>query len=163
MLLIPSIITMKHFFLILFTFLLGCLCISSCSFFKKNGSESAEKSYSDKRKHMEADAQIRLSKARKYLAQGKCQEAKKELETMRDSCPLAIDARYKAILLMDSVDLQQARLDLEKADVQMQQKNGLSSKENFDEACRKVQFYERKLQYDTKSNLVPTSSANAKH
>lgn len=131
MLLIPSIITMKHFFLILFTFLLGCLCISSCSFFKKNGSESAEKSYSDKRKHMEADAQIRLSKARKYLAQGKCQEAKKEIETMRDSCPLAIDARYKAILLMDSVDLQQARLDLEKADVQMQQKTGYRLKKTL--------------------------------
>lgn len=103
---------------------------------------------------MEKDAQGRLLKARKFLSQGKCKEAKETIEQMRESCPLAIDARYKAILLMDSVDLQQAQQELQKADMQLRQNPNNSVKEDFDEACRKVQFYECKLQYDAKSKTT---------
>lgn len=133
------------------SFLIGCIVFSGCSLFKKSNNEDPTESYSSERKRMEKDAQGRLFKARKYLSQGKCKEAKETIEQMREACPLAIDARYKAILLMDSVDLQQARQDLQKADALLRQNPNNSVKGEFDEACRKVQFYERKLQYDATS------------
>ena len=145
---------MKQISHILLSFVIGCIVLSSCSLFKKSSSEDPTENYSNERKRMEKDAQGRLLKARKFLSQGKCKEAKETIEQMRESCPLAIDARYKAILLMDSVDLQQAQQELQKADMQLRQNPNNSVKEDFDEACRKVQFYECKLQYDAKSKTT---------
>ena len=100
---------------------------------------------------METEAQVRLSMARAKLAQFQCAEAKAIVVKMRKDCYLALSARKEGILLMDSIDIQQARIELSKADSLMQRQHSGSTSNDFDEACRKVQFYERKLQYDSRS------------
>lgn len=106
---------------------------------------------SEARNKMETEAQARLSMARAKLAQMQCAEAKAIVIKMRKDCYLALSARKEGILLMDSIDIQQAKLELSKADSLMQRQHSGSTSNDFDEACRKVQFYERKLQYDSRS------------
>jgi predicted regulator of Ras-like GTPase activity (Roadblock/LC7/MglB family) len=106
---------------------------------------------SEARNKMETEAQARLSMARAKLAQMQCGEAKAIVIKMRKDCYLALSARKEGILLMDSIDIQQAKLELSKADSLMQKQHSISTSDDFDEACRKVQFYERKLQYDSRS------------
>ena len=106
---------------------------------------------SEARNKMETEAQARLSMARAKLAQMQCAEAKAIVIKMRKDCYLALSARKEGILLMDSIDIQQAKLELSKADSLMQKQHSISTSDAFDEACRKVQFYERKLQYDSRS------------
>lgn len=106
---------------------------------------------SEARNKMETEAQARLSMARTKLAQMQCAEAKATVIKMRKDCYLALSARKEGILLMDSIDIQQAKLELSKADSLMQKQHSISTSDDFDEACRKVQFYERKLQYDSRS------------
>lgn len=106
---------------------------------------------SEARNKMETEAQARLSMARTKLAQMQCAEAKAIVIKMRKDCYLALSARKEGILLMDSIDIQQAKLELSKADSLMQKQHSISTSNDFDEACRKVQFYERKLQYDSRS------------
>ena len=69
---------------------------------------------------------------------------------MRKDCYLAIDARKEGLLLMDSIDLCLARQELATVDSLMCAGNKSVSQDNFDEACRKVQFYERKIHFDKK-------------
>lgn len=107
--------------------------------------------WSEARNKMETEAQARLSMARTKLAQMQCAEAKAIVIKMRKDCYLALSARKEGILLMDSIDIQQAKLELSKADSLMQKQHSISTSDEFDEACRKVQFYERKLQYDSRS------------
>lgn len=106
---------------------------------------------SEARNKMETEAQARLFMARTKLAQMQCAEAKAIVIKMRKDCYLALSARKEGILLMDSIDIQQAKLELSKADSLMQKQHSISTSDDFDEACRKVQFYERKLQYDSRS------------
>lgn len=106
---------------------------------------------SEARNKMETEAQARLSMARTKLAQMQCAEAKAIVIKMRKDCYLALSARKEGILLMDSIDIQQAKLELSKADSLMQKQHSISTSDDFVEACRKVQFYERKLQYDSRS------------
>lgn len=106
---------------------------------------------SEARNKMETEAQARLSMARTKLAQMQCAEAKAIVIKMRKDCYLALSARKEGILLMDSIGIQQAKLELSKADSLMQKQHSISTSDDFDEACRKVQFYERKLQYDSRS------------
>lgn len=106
---------------------------------------------SEARNKMETEAQARLSMARTKLAQMQCAEAKAIVIKMRKDCYLALSARKEGILLMDSIDIQQAKLELSQADSLMQKQHSISTSDDFDEACRKVQFYERKLQYDSRS------------
>lgn len=106
---------------------------------------------SEARNKMETEAQARLSMARAKLAQMQCGEAKAIVIKMRKDCYLALSARKEGILLMDSIDIQQAKLEISKADSLMQKQHSISTSDEFDEACRKVQFYERKLQYDSRS------------
>ena len=106
---------------------------------------------SEARTKMETEAQARLSMARAKLAQMQCAEAKAIVIKMRKDCYLALSARKEGILLMDSIDIQQAKLELSKADSLMQKQHSISTSDDFDEACRKVPFYERKLQYDSRS------------
>lgn len=117
----------------------------ACQF--KSSKESA--TFSHRREQMEAEAQKRLQTARKLLAQDQCRAAKATIQQMRTDCYLALDARRQGILLMDSIDLKQARNDVAHADSMMRCGNNSSQALNdFNEACRKVQFYERKIQYD---------------
>lgn len=123
------------------------LTMSSCSFFKS--SDDKTEGYSDERKVMESRAQVQLQQARTWLAQGDFNQAKKVIETMRKKNYLAIDAREQGILLMDSISLMEARAELNHTD--SLQRCGKVSANELEEACQKVQFYERKLQFDGKS------------
>lgn len=82
---------------------------------------------SEARNKMETEAQARLSMARAKLAQMQCAEAKAIVIKMRKDCYLALSARKEGILLMDSIDIQQAKLELSKADSLMQKQHSIST------------------------------------
>ena len=123
-----------------------CLC-SACSLFKTKEDPKTE-AYSENRSRMEKEAQQRLAKARSLLSGGNCVQAKAVVEQMRKDCYLALDARKEGILLMDSIDLQLARVELARTDSLLRAGCDTLEQADFDEACRKVQFYERKIQHD---------------
>lgn len=127
------------------------LTIIACSAGGETKNNVNTEDRSEARNKMETEAQARLSMARAKLAQMQCAEAKAIVIKMRKDCYLALSARKEGILLMDSIDIQQAKLELSKADSLMQKQHSISTSDEFDEACRKVQFYERKLQYDSRS------------
>jgi len=133
---------MKHISLVM-TFLLAL--VSGCSAGKDG---DRQKGYSENRTRMEAEAQHRLAAARGQLAHGQADAAKRTIEQMRSDCYLALDGRAEGILLMDSVDLFLAKTELEAIDSLMRAADPRATQERFEEACRKVQFYERKIQYD---------------
>lgn len=120
---------------------IGCAC--GC---KKK--DSVTDSYSSNRAAMEKSAQELLRQARAALAASRFDEARSFVMTLREKYYLAITAREQAILFMDSVDLQQAKMQLVKADSTLRTGVTDSRQADFDEACQKVQFYERKLRYD---------------
>lgn len=125
---------------------------ASCNLFQ--GKEKGTvKEYSENRLRMENEAQQRLQVARQQLADKECMQAKQTVENMRKDCYLAIDARKEGLLLMDSIDLCLARQELAHIDSLMYSGNSSVSQENFDDACRKVQFYERKIQFDKKRHI----------
>lgn len=125
--------------------LLTLLLLISC---QSKTTNKAESTFSTRRTEMEAEGQKRLAKARMQLQQNQCSAAKATITKMRTDCYLALTARKQGIVLMDSVELQMARNELAHADSLMQRQSSQQATDNFDEACRKVQFYERKLQYD---------------
>lgn len=127
------------------------LTIIACSAGGETKNNVNTEDRSEARNKMETEAQARLSMARAKLAQMQCAEAKAIVIKMRKDCYLALSARKEGILLMDSIDIQQAKLELSKADSLMQKQHSISTSDDFNEACRKVQFYERKLQYDSRS------------
>ena len=131
--------------------LMFMLTIIACSAGGETKNNVNTEDRSEARNKMETEAQARLSMARAKLAQMQCAEAKAIVIKMRKDCYLALSARKEGILLMDSIDIQQAKLELSKADSLMQKQHSISTSDDFDEACRKVQFYERKLQYDSRS------------
>ncbi len=121
--------------------------VISCSKKAKNGGEDSEE-YSSERLKMETAAAPMLAEARTRLAAGDHSGARAAVERMRKDCYLALTARRQGILLMDSIDIAQARLELVAADSVLR-KDGAAAQADFDEACRKVQFYELKLRHDS--------------
>lgn len=119
-------------------------CLASCSLFK--GEKNETDGYSNNRKIMEQEAQRKLQTARVFMQKGDFAQAKKTIEAMRKKDYLAITARKEGILLMDSICLQEAKMQLTKTD--SLQQVGEASGTQLEEACQKVQFYERKLQFD---------------
>ena len=105
----------------------GLLCLTmgltgACQ--KRPGSDQSKARQAD-----EAAAVVMLDKARAALAIDSTALARDIIKTMRRQHPLALTARKQGILLMDSVDIADARL-------------------NGDEDMYK--FYQRKLKYDKK-------------
>lgn len=119
-------------------------CLASCSLFKSYKNETD--GYSDNRKIMEQEAQRKLQTARVFMQKEDFAQAKKTIEAMRKKDYLAITARKEGILLMDSICLQEAKMQLTKTDSLQQVRK--ASDTQLEEACQKVQFYERKLQFD---------------
>lgn len=115
--------------------------------------------YSERRAAMEQGAQAMLKQARAAMAASRCDEARTLIDSLRKTYYLALTAREQAILLMDSVNLLQAKTLLVKADSALRAEVTESRQADFDEACRKVQFYERKLRFD-KSRSPRNKSAN---
>ena len=95
-----------------------------------------------------AQGSVLLSEARTLCQAGRYDAARDTIQSLRRTCPLAIEARKQAILLMDSIDLQLARVELARTDSLLRAGCDTLEQADFDEACRKVQFYERKIQHD---------------
>lgn len=132
----------------------SALTLTACS--RSGKAHKATGQYSEKRAAMEAEAQTRLQAARRLLENNQPEKARETVEKMRKDCYLAIDARTEGILLADSIDLQTARNELEAIDNRMQSGEEGDLQAAYDEACRKVKFYERKIQYDhSKSYPAP--------
>lgn len=137
---------MKCPFLSILTIL--CITLSACS--SKKAEDTKTEAYSENRTKMEAEAQQMLTAARECLAQSEFAEAKATIQKMRKKCYLALDAREQGILLMDSIDLATAQHELSNMDSLMRAGIDSITQEDFEEACRKVQFYKQKIQHDNK-------------
>lgn len=122
---------------------------TSCSFFSSKD-KAGKPEYSENRARMEVEAKGRLATARRQLAASQYAEAKATIQKMRKDCYLALDARNEGILLMDSVDLRISQGELARVDSLMRAGVDSVGQAEFEEACRKVQFYERKVQFDKK-------------
>lgn len=147
--------------------IMACLLalgLLSCN--SSNKGDESEKEYSEARTRMEKDARNRLAQARRQLASGQPRQARETIKNMRKQCYLAIDARNQGIVLMDSVDLYLAKQELARVDSLMRMGKAVPDslrpgKDAFEDACRKVQFYERKIQFDKQPKA--DAKANNKH
>ena len=136
---------MKQKMFIALALSLSALFAASCS---SSGQNKSHEDQSELRKKMEKTAQQYLSQARSQLAQKQLEAAKATIGDMRKKCYQAITARKEGILLMDSIDLEMARQELVRTDRLLHAGEPQLSQSDFDEACRKVEFYERKLRHD---------------
>jgi hypothetical protein len=106
---------------------------------------------------MEKNGRKMLLDARQALEKGNYNAARKAIKDLRENFPLALNAREEAILLADSIELFEARQQLEEVDKfinqeRMEKKDSLQAE--YDELCQKVKFYLRKLQYDQKNKQL---------
>ncbi len=129
---------------------LSTVTLSSCRN-KQTGQADSLADCSEARSQMEQEAAGRLQTARQQLAAHQYEAARQTVRNMRKDCYLALNARENAILLMDSIDWLAAQAELAHVDSLMRQQSDSIGQADFDEACRKVQFYERKLQHDRKA------------
>lgn len=112
---------------------MSLFAFSSC---KKETVQEPEKKetkveMSNHRMRDEQRANHYLEIARQEMNDSDFVAARATIEEMRDSCYLALDARERAILLLDSIELMAARAD----------------KSNPDRETR-IKFYQKKLEYD---------------
>lgn len=142
---------MKHTLIIYILFF--AFMAMACNSHK--GESSAEPS--EKRSMMEKNGRKMLLDARQALEKGNYNAARKAIKDLRENFPLALNAREEAILLADSIELFEARQQLEEVDKfiiqeRMEKKDSLQAE--YDELCQKVKFYLRKLQYDQKNKQL---------
>lgn len=101
----------------------------------------------------ELQGQRWVSKARNSLVDADYTLARIYIDSLRTRCKMALNAREDAILLLDSIDLAEAREQLHRAEF-MASQEGLnymardSVNTNLDRAQAKVLFFEKKLEYD---------------
>lgn len=100
----------------------------------------------------EKTGQMYLSQARDYLGFERFKEARAAIDSLRDKSPRAFNAREEGILLLDSIDLFEARKDLEKTEkaLALNPKGDLKDSLDFDkeEAQQKITFFTKKLAHD---------------
>lgn len=123
------------------------LLLAACQY---KGSQASER-----RRQAEAQARSFLVEARAHLQQHDFARARQRIYAMRDSCRYALEAREEGIVLLDSVELLMAQHHLQGVDGRLlaaQERGAMAEAERlqrqFDEICRQVKFYQRKLQYD---------------
>ena len=101
----------------------------------------------------EQQGQLWLAKARAALRGSDFAEARAAIDSLRHLCAEALNAREEGILLLDSIDLAEAHVQLEQAE-QAASQQGFdiyardSVDTNLDRAATKVRFYEKKLERD---------------
>lgn len=102
---------------------------------------------------VEAAGQTCLSDARVALSINDFRKAKSCIDRLRKEYPLALNAREEGILLLDSIDLAEARVQLKESERQANRPN-LSNIErdtlgiNLDRTQQKVKFFLKKLEHD---------------
>ena len=126
-----------------------CLAAGLLTACKDNKKGEAQ---SEKRTEMEERAQVFLSDARKSLAQNDFAAARQGIEQMRKDCYLALSGRRQGILLMDSIDCADAQQQLVKLDSLVRANpNDASLTAQFEEKCKEVDFYKKKIVHDRKA------------
>ena len=126
-----------------------CLAAGLLTACKDNKKEEAQ---SEKRTEMEERAQVFLSDAHKSLAQNDFAAARQSIEQMRKDCYLALTRRRQGILLMDSIDCADAQQQLVKLDSLVRQNpNDANLAAQFEEKCKEVDFYKKKIVHDRKA------------
>lgn len=107
----------------------------------------------------ELEGQDCLRQARQALVAKDYNRAKSMIDSLRKKYPLALNAREEGILLLDSINLAEAQVDLARKEEQLRQP-GLSRiaidtlKFNLDEAEQKVRFFEKKIEHDKANRKV---------
>ena len=126
-----------------------CLAAGLLTACKDNKKGEAQ---SEKRTEMEERAQEYLANARKSLAQKNFVAARQSIEQMRKDCYLALSGRRQGILLMDSIDCADAQQQLVKLDSLVRQNpNDAGLASQFEEKCKEVDFYKKKIVHDRKA------------
>lgn len=126
-----------------------CLAAGLLTACKDNKKGEAQ---SEKRTEMEERAQVFLSDARKSLALNNFTAARQSIEQMRKDCYLALTGRRQGILLMDSIDCADAQQQLVKLDSLVRQNpNDANLAAQFEEKCKEVDFYKKKIVHDRKA------------
>ena len=101
----------------------------------------------------EQQGQRWLALARASLRDADYSLARVYIDSLRARCAMALNAREDAIILLDSIDLAEAREQLGEAEY-MAKQTGLDyiARDSFDtrldRARAKVHFFEEKIQYD---------------
>lgn len=104
---------------------------------------------SEKRRADESRAAIWLKEARKAVSVNDFQRGRILIDSIRRETRLALDAREWSILLLDSIELREAQIDLGRTDSMVQYGiNTDSLTQVFEELVRRVKFYQRKLEHD---------------
>lgn len=126
-----------------------CLATSLLTACKDNKKGEVQ---SEKRTELEERAQEFLSDARKSLAINDFTAARQSIEQMRKDCYLALTGRRQGILLMDSIDCADAQQQLVKLDSLVRQNpNDANLAAQFEEKCKEVDFYKKKIVHDRKA------------
>lgn len=131
---------------------LACaMCFAMCGLTACKDNKKGE-AQSEKRTEMELRAQGFLADARKSLAQNDFAAARQKIEQMRKECYLALSGRRQGILLMDSIDCADAQQQLVKLDSLVRENpNDASLTDQFEEKCKEVDFYKKKIVHDRKA------------
>lgn len=100
-----------------------------------------------------AGAQMCLKTSRSLLTQNHIVEAKAMIDTLRSLYPMALNEREEGILLLDSIDLREARMQLDslnrklkRPDLTRIERDSLEFDQ--DEIRQKVRFFLKKIEYD---------------
>lgn len=96
-----------------------------------------------------AQGSVLLSEARSLCQAGRYDAARDTIHSLRRTCPLAIEARRQAILLMDSVEMLAAQDSLATLPARMDTALAGYAAE-YERLSLKAQFFQRKLEHDKK-------------
>ena len=96
-----------------------------------------------------AQGSVLLSEARSLCQTGRYDAARDPIQSLRRTCPLAIEARKQAILLMDSVEMLAAQDSLATLPERMDTALAGYAAE-YERLSLKAQFFQRKLEHDKK-------------
>ena len=96
-----------------------------------------------------AQGSVLLSEARTLCQAGRYDAARDTIQSLRCTCPLAIEARKQAILLMDSVEMLAAQDSLATLPERMDTALAGYAAE-YERLSLKAQFFQRKLEHDKK-------------
>ncbi len=120
----------QYITLCLFSLLMLPMCVA-CT-----GPTQAERNRAD----AEQKGAVLLDEARQALRAKQYDKARRTVMQLRSEAPLALDARRRAILLLDSIELAASRDSVR-----------FVHGEEWERLTLKMQFYERKLQEDIKA------------
>lgn len=125
----------------------GILPVMFAACFTLIAASSCSKSNKDEAKGYEC-----LSKARDMLSFGRFDDARASIDELREKFPLAFNAREEGILLLDSIELECAKKDLQNALAYLTDSTNTQHRDSMEfakeEAQQKIRFYTTKLEND---------------